>query len=162
MTTAILIGISVLAANLVLFFLLSFWYSRQKARLVAILKGYFESPAANTPSQFAQLVGVVSDEFGHKIVAHAKGTFMGIQSGEAKNVAKLEGAIASDMLTLNNPLAAGILESFPALAKHLRKSPSLIPLAERLLSSFAKKQGPEGPESSNGGGDYAAQLALYK
>lgn len=159
--TAVLTGVFVALANIGLFFLVIVLLRKEKQAYINTLHAYFEAPDATTPSQFAQLVDRVSDTFGHKIMTHAKATFMGFQSVDAKAEARLEGDIMSDLLSQNNPILAIIADSFPAVAKRLRKNPGLLPVIQRLLPGLGKKP-PAGDNHEELNRDFGAALSQYK
>ena len=87
-----------------------------------------------TPSLFTQWIMTIADNFSRSLIAQAKATFMGKQSGEARAEKGIDADLAEDSLNLINPGLGAILNSFPALRKTLRRNPALIDLALSKLS----------------------------
>jgi len=105
---------------------------------------FITPPDEKTPSQVANVVSTVSDSFARSIVAQAKATFMGKQSGVVRAEKGVDADIAEDTLAMVNPTLSAILTSFPALRKTLRKNPALIDLAlEKLTGSHGTTSTPQ-------------------
>jgi len=100
------------------------------------LKSYFlpgkDTDGKDTPSQFAELVSVISDTVARSIMAQAKATLMGKLSGEARADAAAETEIAEAALAQSNPLLAGIASLLPKKFKtNLLRNPGLIDAVTR-------------------------------
>lgn len=104
-------------------------------------RSFITAPDDKTPSAFAQTVEASGEIIARALVAQAKATFMGKQSGQARGEQSLQGAFIQDQASqLGGPagLLAGVLTSFPAVRKVLIKNPGLIDLA---LGMINKKGG---------------------
>ena len=154
--TAILTGVFVFLANLAIVFFMARVYQSQKAKLLETLRAYFETPDGQTPSQFASLVECVADTFGHKIMTHAKATFMGTQSVDSKNIARLEGDVVQDMIAQKSPLLSVILSQFPSVARRVAKNPNLLPLIQSMLPGLGT-----GAPKEDHGSDFEQRLHSY-
>ncbi len=158
---AFLIGFMVILANFVLAFVIFRAFKRQKDAFFTTLRNYFESPDADTPSEFALVVAQISDRFSTDVMTKAKTTFMGVQSGEAKREKQVAGALAQDSIGLSSPMIGAALESFPALRKLISKNPAIAPLALSALSKLGSPgAGGNGEKSraaptSKGMGDFS-------
>lgn len=86
------------------------------------------------PSPLACVSEAFADILARSVVAQAKTTFMGIQSGQARAQKAIEADIAQDMAAAN-PLVSGVLDQFPSLKKTLRRNPALIDMAMATLSN---------------------------
>ena len=133
MITAIITGLVVVVANLALFSLLARRYNREKASLLAGLRLYFEAHG-DQPSEFSKFLDIVVDRASAKMAQSLKMVFYGTQSGEAKNVKRLDGALVQDLMEAQSPMLATIAQSFPAVGKLIRKNPNLIPLLQGILA----------------------------
>ncbi len=131
---------------------------RQKAVFLRAIKAYFESPDADTPSQFALVTDAVGKQFAHSIVSNLKATSLGVSRGIQKQDLAVEKAVAADMLADVNPLLATAIESMPALKKLVEKKPQLAMAA----SAFLKTKG-KGQAEDNGqeGEDFHRRLNSY-
>lgn len=156
--TVVLTGASFLVALLVVYVLLVRYMEAQKRALLLTLRAYFESPDAETPSEFSQLTDALCQQHSTKMVAAFKGSFMGMQSVEAKNVQKLEGDIAQDVMAQQHPGLGALLSSFPAVSKRLASNPQLTPLVEGLLGKLLSKGASPG---TKGNDDFAKKLKEY-
>lgn len=94
---------------------------------IAGFKAIFEHDEGK-PSEFALITDAVADQIARAIVAQAKATFMGIQSGQVRAEKALEGDIAMDQAS-QIPLLQGVLGAFPAVKKALRRNPALLDFA---------------------------------
>jgi hypothetical protein len=130
-----------LIALIVLLYIAKRYIEHQKNQVIEMLKAFFNPVSPDKPSEFATMVDIISSQFAAKLVQNAKATFMGVQSVANRNEKAVMGDIATDMLSQASPLAAGLLSSFPALAKRLQKNPELAGLALNFLS---KKPGNNG------------------
>lgn len=143
-------------------FAVKLYVDRQKRAFTSILQSYFEAPDSETPSQFALVTEAISERFAQKLVASLKSSFMGMQSVDAKNMARLEGDVMQDVAGQQNPMLGAILSSFPAVSKRLAKNPALYPLVQAAMAKLATGAGgATGKSVGNGGGDYTNQLNLF-
>ena len=111
----------------------------------------FVSPIdEKTPSPIAQLVSSMSDVLARSLIAQAKATFMGIQSGEVRADKAVSADIALEAASMANPAIGAILGSFPALKKTLRRNPQLLDLAMSKLMPKQNTTIPVVPPGSNG------------
>jgi hypothetical protein len=129
--TAIILGFCL---NLVLLLVLLRRIRQEKAAFMAGLSLYFEKQGEK-PSEFSNIVSMMADEFGVKVAASLKSTFMGVQSGDAKATQQVEAAMVEDGIAGQNPILGMILQSYPALAKKIMKNPALASKAMELLGS---------------------------
>lgn len=139
--TALLTGISVLLAALAALFIALHLFKREKQRILATIKLYFESPDNNTPSQFALLTDAIAHQIASAIVASAKGTLMGMQSVDSKNARKLESDLMLDMATAQSPIIGMLLKQFPTVAKRIQKNPEMLPYVQQLMSKISSGSG---------------------
>lgn len=100
--------------------------------------------AEGKPSPLGNFVAASADIIARSIVASAKAVFMGVQSGEARANATVDGDIAEGKVGLINPAFGALLNSFPALKKTLRRNPQLVDLA------ISKLAGTVGKPANNG------------
>lgn len=103
----------------------------------------------NLPSPAAEMLNHVAENVAEILTIRIKTTFMGKQSGANRGEVGIEADIGEDMLAMANPALAGILNSFPALKKTLRRNPALLDLA---ISKLGAKFGAAGgPTAANNG-----------
>ena len=96
----------------------------------------FVSPQAeNQPSPMALLIDGIASMLARSIVGQAKATFMGLQSGSKRAETAISGDIAEGIVS-QSPLG-GLLNSFPALKKTLRRNPQLIDMAMQFMAKQA-------------------------
>ena len=97
----------------------------------------FISPAGeNQPSALAQTVSAGADMLARSIIALAKATFMGKQSGQVRGEQAVMSDIVQDVATQANPLLGGLLTQFPALSKTLKRNPALMDFALSKLAGM--------------------------
>jgi hypothetical protein len=125
-------------AVLLNFGLFLLFYLKLKQSLVRFSRDMFEAQDENTPSQFAQVVTSVSTIQAQHISSSLKSVFMGVQSVDNRN----ERALEADAMADQNPTMAAIMESFPAVAKRVRKNPSLAGLAFEVLGRMSSRGTP--------------------
>lgn len=101
------------------------------------IKSFITPVKEGEPSPLAQVTSATADMIARSLVAQAKATFMGIESGQKRAEKAVAGDIAMDVAA-QHPLGA-LLTSFPSLAKSIRRNPQLIDLA---MNYLAKKPGP--------------------
>lgn len=101
----------------------------------------------------AQVVEAAGLIVARSIVAQAKASFMGMESGAKRQEAAIAGDIAEGVLNTQLPLAGALLQSFPSLRKTLRRNPQLLDLALSKLGGLgAGAGGGQSPPSGNGTG----------
>lgn len=127
----------IFVSNLAFLFVLAFLALKIR-RFENELRKFF-SPATNdkgenVPSAFAQTTDAISAVFSRSLVASLKATFMGKQSGAARGEQAIENAVLQDSIGQTNPLF-GLLTSFPAVQKALRKNPGLIDAAMQFMAN---------------------------
>jgi len=118
------------------------------------LRSFVEPMGENQSSPLGQVIGSTSAAMADAIVNKAKSTFLGIQSGQARAEKALEADIVQDSLA-SNPLLAGIMKSFPALGKTLRRNPGLVEMA---LSKLAERAGRPGGGNGKAGSQVEFKL----
>lgn len=131
-------------------------YLREKRKIISNLTAFITPAAEGQPSPLYQMISAAGDQLAVNLVARAKATFMGIQSGQARLEKAVAGDIAVDAASAASPLIAAALNSFPSLAKRVRKTPELAALAMQLLSS--KKPAADRPA---GNGSQPHNLTLF-
>lgn len=129
----LLTNIAVLAVALIAFY--------QVKRVYREIKSFVTPVSADQPSPLAQTIDAASVVMARAFTAQLKATFMASQSAEARGQKAIAGDLAIDVLSNQSPLAAGILQMFPSVAKHLRRNPNLAGSALNLLSNIGQKQG---------------------
>ena len=96
---------------------------------------------------------------GSSLMASAKGTIMGIASGESRGKKALMKAATSDLIEQSNPILATVLKQFPSVGELIADNPNLLPIALNMLGKMNLG-------NSNGGGgeigSYADGLNKYK
>lgn len=111
---------------------------------------FITSPGENQPSPLAQTTGAMADMVARSLVAQAKATFMGLQSGNSRAEKAIEADMAEDLIAQKSPLAGAIMSSFPSLRRTLRRNPQLIDLA---MQEMAKRGAGPAATADNGGGN---------
>jgi len=132
---------------------------RETARIYQDIIGFITPADDKTPSPAAQVADQFSSMLARALVAQAKATFMGKQSGDARAQAAIDGDIALDMAGQASPLIGGLLNSFPALKKSLKRNPALLDFA---LSKLAGGQGsaPAAPAIPGSNGHHQTTFKL--
>lgn len=125
--------IGVVASNVVVLFLLRRAYHREKDAFIATLRLYFEPQEENGLSQFGALVESISERLAQRMVSSFKSSFMGMQSVDSKNLARLQGDVVQDDAAASSPMLGALLSQYPSVAKRLAKNPELLPLVQGLL-----------------------------
>ena len=136
-------------AILCVFLVISIYAIAKIRRIYSTIEQFLTSPDEKTPSPLAQVTQVASDMLARSIIAQAKATFMGKQSGSERAETAITGDIAEGLLTAKAPMLGALLNSFPALKKTLRRNPQLIDLAMSKLGNIAGGQ-PASHSPSNG------------
>ncbi len=127
--TIILTAILLVSANVALYFYVN-------RRLNRGLQSFF-APRGDKPSEFAELVGLVTDQSATKNAQCLKAVFMGQNSVTSKNADKLETALTTDLVTQQSPLLGMGINMFPQLQKLITKNPGAL----QMLSAFMQGQG---------------------
>jgi hypothetical protein len=130
--------------------------------VIKVARAFFNAKDAATPSEFTGVIEQAAAILSHKIVTTAKATFMNSQSIESRQEAGIEGDIMTDLLTQQSPIAGAILESFPSLAKRLKKNPALMGMAQAAIAKFSQKGAPGNGATPPSSGDFATRLNLYR
>ena len=125
-----------------------------KRRVIAAIRPYFEAPDDKTPSQFALLTNAISQQLASAIVASAKGSLLGMQGVDAKNLAHIEADMMKDGLAAQSPMLGMLMEQFPSFGRRLMKNPNLLPLLQGVLSKI-KPAGTPASESADNDGHVA-------
>lgn len=137
--TVILTAILLIAANVVLYFVI-------KRRLIAGLHAFF-APRGDNLSEFAEIISVITDQAATKNAQSLKAVFMGQNSVVAKNSGRLETAIATDLVGQQSPLLGMGISMFPNLQKLIIKNPGAL----QMLATFLQGQGKNGKDQDNPG-----------
>lgn len=124
--------------------------TKQKASLLESARDYFSPQDENTLSQFAQLTDVLGKQLAGNVTQSLKSSFMGMQSVDSKNLARLEQDVAQDELTAVNPLLSAILSQYPSVARRLAKNPHLIGLFANMLRTKGAQDVGKGNGSTQG------------
>lgn len=74
------------------------------------------------------------------VVAQAKTTLMGLESGMVRGEKAIQGDLALDVAS-QNPLVGAILSKFPRLSKSLRRNPALLDYLAPMVGNFMPKSG---------------------
>ena len=136
----------------------------QKQQLLDILRSYFEAESPEKPSQFALLVDHAAQLFAKHAVDQAKGTLLGMQSGDSRLEKAMQADIVKDMATAESPILAGLMSAFPTLGRRLAKNPAALQILPSLLSKLGintaggRRAGGNGDRSLS---DYGSQLKKY-
>ena len=104
-------------------------------RIMNIITQFMTPEAENKPSPFAMLVDSVATMFGRSIVAQLKSTLMGVQSGAKRAETAIEGDIMEGVVQAQSPMLGGLLNSFSALKKTLRRNPQLADMAMQFMAN---------------------------
>jgi len=96
-------------------------------------------------SPLANCVDVGADMVARAVMARAKTTFMGQQSGQVRQEKAVDGAIAEDLARAAHPLAGTLLDAMPELRKTLRRNPGLLDFALSKLGAMGEKHGGNQP-----------------
>src|ERR1035437_6872878 len=84
-------------------------------KITRVITQFVTPTSEKQPSPFALLIDSVSSMFGRSIVAQAKSTLMGVQSGAKRAETAIAGDIAEGVIESQSPMLGGLLNSFPAL-----------------------------------------------
>jgi len=107
--------------------------SRIKKQFSETITAFITAPDEKTPSPLAQFVENASHVAGRAVAMEVKTTLMGKASVAARQEQAIIGDVVSDTVQTQNPLIAGVLDSFPSLKKRLLKNPQLAMLAGEML-----------------------------
>lgn len=111
--------------------------------LQTTLRAFITPIGPQEASPLASVVDVGADMVARAVTARIKTSLMGSQSGQVRQEAAVEGAIAEDMVRAAHPLAGTLLDAMPELKKTLKKNPQLLDFA---LSKLANMQQPKEPD----------------
>jgi hypothetical protein len=124
-------------------------------KISKVFRQFVTPPGENQPSPLALLIDGIASMFSRSIVAQAKASFMGVQSGLKRQESAIAGDIAEGVVASQSPLLGGLLDSFPALKKTLRRNPQLV---DMVLGFMAKQGGqPGGNQTVSIGGNGHSQ-----
>jgi hypothetical protein len=147
----LIVALGLFLANVSMFFLIRRLYGTEKQKLLLVLRAYFEPRGDNEPSEFASLVDGITEKFAQRLLLGFKGSVMGMQSVDSKNVARLEADVAQDTVTQQNPALGMFLQQYPSVANRLSKNPQLLPLIQGLMSRMGSAGRSSGNSSSGRG-----------
>lgn len=99
----------------------------------------------------------VASMFARSVTAQIKTTFMGIQSGQARQAKALGDAVVEDVAAAN-PLA-NVLMAYPAVGKLIKKNPAVLDMVMNLAGSFVG-QAQRGGSQTSGNGAEAPRFRL--
>jgi hypothetical protein len=105
--------------------------------------------APGQPSELAKVWEAACAVGSRSVVAQAKTTLMGIQSGASRAEAAIAGDVAEDLAGAT-PIGA-LLSSFPTLKRSIRRNPQLLDLALPFLARLGSSVGAGAPVSSGNG-----------
>ncbi len=112
------------------------------------VRSFVSAPDEKTPSPLAQTIDMAGQVVGRAVVAQFKTTMMGIESGNTRAEKAIAADIAEDVAK-QSPIG-GLLDSFPALKKTLRRNPALLDFALSKLGSLNAAGAGNMPARSNG------------
>jgi len=123
-------------------------YARRRVRAFeSTIRTFISAPDAQTPSPLAQTVDAVAQLVGRAIIAQAKTTFMGIESGAVRSA---QAAVKNQALA-QFPWLSVLDKLSPGLSKTLVRNPQLLNLAANLINRSPARQGaPAAPAPGNG------------
>lgn len=133
-------------------FLLKRYLDRTKKRAIETLKLYFEQPDAQTPSEFAKLTVVLSDQLASSIVSSIRAQLMQAASVQSRNEKKLDQALTQDLVSNQMPLAGLALQAFPGVSKLVQGNPAFLALLQKMIPAGPGSTGSPAPVPSNGSG----------
>jgi hypothetical protein len=136
-------GILLILFQIAALFVIKKWIERQKTAALSIAKGYFESPGDDKPSQFAQFIDLVAQNFSTRILQSARAQLANMSSIDKRQNSKLE----ADGIQAALP---GAISAMPGIGRMIQKNPLLGIAAQYLASKINMGGGGSGP--SNGGG----------
>jgi len=137
------VAITALITTLLLFCALAALFFVAKQRLMAGLQSYF-APKGEDPSEFAELVSLITDQAASKNAQCLKSVFMGQNSVVSKNATKLDAALATDLASQQAPLLGMGLAMFPNLNKLVSKNPGALQMLATMLKGQGEKDGSVG------------------
>lgn len=120
-------------------------------RLRRVLVGFITPAKEGEPSPMAAIVDSASSMVARAIVAQAKTTLMGMQSGAVRAEQAVMADVAEAAVGDRFPAVGALLGSFPALRKSLRRNPALLDFALSKLAGAASKGGGNGNAPQDGG-----------
>jgi hypothetical protein len=127
--TVILTAICLISANVALYFIVK--------RQLSVSIRSFLVPRGENQSEFAELIGIITDQGASKTAQCLKAVFMGQNSVNAKNSTRLETALTTDLVSQQAPLLGMGMSMFPQLQKLVTKNPGAL----QMLTSFMQGQG---------------------
>lgn len=132
------------------------WLFRAKVHQInATIRTFITPKGPDEASPLALTVDIGADMVARAVMARAKTTFLGQQSGAVRQEKAVEGAIAEDMARAAHPMVGPLLDQMPELRKTLRRNPALLDFALSKLATKAAANQPQTtatPQSNNGKG----------
>jgi len=116
---------------------------RGKIRRLEATIREFVTPKGEEASPLASVVDVGAGMVARAVTAQIKTSLMGQQSGQVRQEAAVNGAIAEDLARAAHPLAGTLLDAMPELKKTLRKNPGLLDFALSKLGAMQEKSEPK-------------------
>jgi len=114
---------------------------RRKLRdLQRTFEAFVRPKGPEEASPLASCVDVGADMVARAVTARIKTSLMGSQSGQVRQEAAVDGAIAEDLARAAHPLAGTLLDSMPELRKTLRKNPALLDFALSKLDAMQQQK----------------------
>jgi len=133
MLTAILTGVLVFLGNILILLIVKRQLDRQKSDIFMSLSSYFTRKEKETPSDFELQAEAIAQLFASRTANSIKTTVMGMNSVQSKNNAKLDQALSSDLIGIQNPLL-GFLSQLPQTRSLLKKQPGILDFAMSVMN----------------------------
>lgn len=148
-TSAILTGLFVLLSGLSVLVIAFLFYKREKQRVIRTIKAYFAPAAPDQLSEFARVTDAIAGQFASAAVSSIKGSFMGMQSVDARNIKRLEQDLTMDLVNNQSPAIGMMLEQFPGVKRRLMKNPELLPYIQQIIGKVTGPAAPAAPENNH-------------
>ena len=110
-------------------------------RISSQFTSFISSPAEGKPSPLAETTQAIGENLARSIAVQLKTTFMGMESGNARAEAALQGDIARDAIDQKSPMVGALLTMFPRASKRLLKNPGLIDIALGMIGKVGQIPG---------------------
>ncbi len=126
---------------------------RREEQVLDVWHSLVDTPADGQPSQLALAIKATSRMMADEIKQSLSGAMMGQASAVSKQLAAMEGDVATDGISQSNPLLGLLLNFSPSLRKRLAKNPAAaLALSGLDIGGMLKKM-------TGGGGNVAAGSA---
>ena len=125
----------------------------------------FLAPRGENQSEFAEIIGVITDQAAAKNAQSLKGVFMGQNSVAAKNAARVETALTTDLVSQQSPMLGMGMSMFPQLQKLVTKNPGALQMLATFMQGQGAHKGDEGeglPGEVPGNGREAPAPDVFK